>query len=220
MEMWADFAAPLKFHPEARTVHRLRPAFTLAHAAMESAAQALWVLSAKGLLECLNRHVTLLLWDMDEQIKAASTDEAKAELRASRDELLGVIGLTVKDFRPPTYLSLMQSAAAHASQSAPGERLDSAHVTRVWRSSAGAAHGKHWPSDEFTMTVEHNGVDYIVPNPEAMSEALLIADIFVRVGMLRIFDRSARLDEFNPLWKAAMDDLGARITRIDDSESG
>jgi hypothetical protein len=30
--LWADYAAPLKFHAEAETVHTLRPAFTLARA--------------------------------------------------------------------------------------------------------------------------------------------------------------------------------------------
>ena len=40
--LWADHVAPLKFHPEAETVHTFRPAFTLARATIESAAQAIW----------------------------------------------------------------------------------------------------------------------------------------------------------------------------------
>jgi hypothetical protein len=46
--LWADYAAPLKFHPEAETTHTLRPVFTLARAAIEGAAQAIWVLSPKS----------------------------------------------------------------------------------------------------------------------------------------------------------------------------
>lgn len=220
MLMWADYAAPLKFHEEAETVHRLRPALTLARAAIESAAQALWVLSASGLLERASRHVSLVLWDLSQQSKAAMTQEAKDEIKAARAALLASINREEKDFPEPQYLNIIKAAAAFSQKGAPNDPLDAAHVERVWRSSAGAAHGKRWTAIEHMTDMESGGVTYTVPNPESMSAALEIASTFVSFGVFQYADRLGRLDEWKPMWDAAMVDLKGRITLRDDLPEG
>ena len=45
--MWADYVAPLTFHPDAVVHHEARPAQTLARAALESASQAVWVMAGQ-----------------------------------------------------------------------------------------------------------------------------------------------------------------------------
>lgn len=217
MLMWADFAAPLKFHEDAETVHRLRPALTLARAAIESAAQALWVLAASNLTDCANRHVSLVLWDLSQQGKAAMTQDAKNAIKKTRADLLASINRQEKDFPEPQYLNIIKVAAVHAQEAAPKEPLNAAHVERMWRSSAGAAHGKRWTALEHSISLEADGATFTVPNPESMSAALEIATTFISVGMLRYADRLGRIEEFTPLWKGAMTDLRARITLVEDT---
>lgn len=78
---WADFAAPLKFHPEQRTTFTLRPSLTLARAALESSSQGAWLLSSTSMRETIRRHISLIRWDLDEHRKSSS-GEAKEELQA------------------------------------------------------------------------------------------------------------------------------------------
>ena len=56
---WADVQVPLKFHPEQSVEVTLRPSYTLARAALESAAQAVWLMNTTDPLECIRRHRAL-----------------------------------------------------------------------------------------------------------------------------------------------------------------
>ncbi len=58
--MWADHVAPFKFHPDQTVSFTLRPTYTLARAALESAAQVVWLLSTRDPLECIRRHLRLI----------------------------------------------------------------------------------------------------------------------------------------------------------------
>ena len=69
MVMWADFAAPLKFHPDQTTTFTMRPTFALAPAALETAAQAVWLMDTQDPVECVRRHLRLIRWDLSEHRK-------------------------------------------------------------------------------------------------------------------------------------------------------
>lgn len=63
--LWADYVAPLKFLPDSEVTHTLRPAFTLARATIESAAQAIWILSPEEQIDRVRLYVQLATWDLD-----------------------------------------------------------------------------------------------------------------------------------------------------------
>lgn len=87
--MWADFVAPLSFHPDAAVHHEARPAQTLARAALESASQAVWVMASRDPREVLRRHLSLVLADWAEQRKAEVDPERKEALKQQRLVVLG-----------------------------------------------------------------------------------------------------------------------------------
>ncbi len=186
---------------------------------MESAAQAVWVLSAETPRETAVRHVRLLLWDLDEQQKAATTAERKATIRDSRSAFLAFIEQDENDFKAPNYLDVIKGAAKWAADTATDARLeDAAHVERIWRSCAGAAHGKRWPQDELMTTVKHDdGSESVGPDPIAITDALNIADALAAVGGLYLAQRSRRLDEFRSLQALALVAYGDLITPWDDA---
>lgn len=213
--LWADYVAPLKFHPEAETVHTLRPAFTLARATMESAAQAIWVLSPEEQIESVRRYIQLAMWDLSEQAKAAETAEARAEIQARRDETLQDLGLTVRKFNPPRYLDMIRGAAEFLTAGDTTSPMNPDGVERSWRSAAGAAHGKRWPDFEFNDSVEEDGLIYRVPKVEAISDVLQVADKFLSAGVILFAMRAGRMDDFDNLWQEATVRLALRMTTVD-----
>lgn len=208
--LWADYAAPLKFHPEAETVHTLRPAFTLARAVMESAAQVIWVLSPEEVPVRGRRFVQLVLWDLDEQTKAAVGTDAHAELRQQRDAMFAACGGTARTFRPPRYLDMIRGVAEFLNDDDPVDPLTPDRVERVWRSTAGAAHGKQWPEFEFNSRVEvAGGLFSSTPKVAAISEVLKVADKFPSVGVLLFAMSTGHGQNFTELW----DDAEKRLTQ-------
>lgn len=208
--MWADFVAPLNLHPDAVVHHSGRPAQTLARAALESASQAVWVLAAKTAREMARRHVTLVLHDWDEQRKAALDADTKASLQAKRKDTLALLQVAEDEFRAPTYLALVTNAAAEVRTQLPNSELaDPAQVERLWRASAGSAHGKMWPSLELSISHEVEGRTYTYPDATAMTSMLALADRVTAYGVFRFIDRAghepelaARLTETAARWYA------------------
>lgn len=196
--LWADYTMPLPTTSETQVVIRYRPALTMARAAMESAAQAVWILSATTPREMTERHIRLFLWDLDEQQKAATTAEWKASIREGRSASLAFLGLDDKNFRAPHYIDLIKDAATWAAMVADDDRLDDpVHVERVWRTCAGAAHGKRWPLNELMKEYRRpDGTTALVPDPDVITDALNIADAFASVGALTLAQKSGRADEF------------------------
>jgi hypothetical protein len=80
--VWADIAAPLKFHPEQELTHTLRPAYTLGRAALEASSQAVWMTSGETARECARRHLSLIRWDYTEHRKSLNGDP-KAQQRVT-----------------------------------------------------------------------------------------------------------------------------------------
>jgi hypothetical protein len=150
--MWADNVAPFKFHPEQTVNFTLRPTYTLARAALESSAQAVWILSSADPEECVRRHLSLIRWDLHEHRKSSPTPEHKDRCRDRESDLLARVSssFTEEEVRPPNgYLAVLQSACE------PNDLdLDAITVERLWRAASGAAHGMYWPNLELqTLTI-------------------------------------------------------------------
>jgi hypothetical protein len=214
--LWADYAAPLKFHPESETVHTLRPAFTLARAAIESAAQVIWALAPEEPSEFGRRFFQLVLWETSEQAKAAATPETRAEHRTRLNEMLSVFGQTTRTFKPPKYLDLVRFAAEFLTDGDSTSPMSPDRIERIWRSAAGAAHGKQWPEYELSDREDAgDGLYYSTPKIEAISEVLEIASKFLSAGVILFAIRAGRQEDFDDLWREATTRLAERITTID-----
>jgi hypothetical protein len=218
--MWADFAAPLKFHEEQVVIHALRPAQALARAAAESAAQAVWIMAADGPIEAVHRHLTLVLHDLDEQRKAVVGDEKTrlAETRKKAIEDLAKV-TSVDDLKtPPSYLRLMREASGEVI--AKGSTVDFPKTTddaeRIWRASAGAMHGKRWPSLEQTIELPNeNGQLVMVPDPEAISKALKLADGITTYGILRFADYSGHGTNIAEMLDNSLTELAKKLPLLE-----
>ncbi len=103
MVMWADFAAPFKFHPDQTTNFAMRPAYALARAALESAAQAVWLLNTADPVECIKRLLRLIRWDLEEHRKSQSDPRWKAKVRQRDRTLIERVAKVAKEeeLRPP-----------------------------------------------------------------------------------------------------------------------
>lgn len=219
MTLWADYAVPLKYNPETVLVHTLRPVFTLARAAIESAAQAIWMLSPEEPGVRATRYITLATWDLNEQLKAAVDEEAIAELRGRRDSIFAALGTTARTFRPPKYLDLIREVTEFLELDEPSAMTSANDVERVWRSAAAAAHGKLWPDLELhNRTQVGNGLFSSVPKIDAISEVLKVADSFLSAGVALFAIHADRMDEYSALWNEASQRLRSEMTLADDSD--
>ncbi|ALJ18422.1 hypothetical protein [Microbacterium sp. No. 7] len=217
MMLWSDHVAPLKFHLEATIVHTLRPSLTLARAAMESAAQAIWILSPAEPIESARRYIMLGLADLTEQMKAADQPDEKLRLRHTLNECFETLGLTARTFKAPRYIDMVRAASTFLGQDAEEQAqqpwMDPDRVERLWRSAAGAAHGKQWPEQEYSNVEEEpGGIEYLVPNHIAMAEIVDVAEKFLSAGVILLAIRSGRRDEWQSLWDTATARLEAEIT--------
>lgn len=177
LALWADHAAPLKYHPEHVVRHDLRPVQTLARAAIEAAAQAVWVMGGSSAKECATRHLRLVRWDIEEQRKAAPESEKQRFKDADAELLKRVSGDSQAQEwkRLTTYLEVLRWAAKDIG-------YDPDEAETLWRASSGAAHGKRWPA----LALQHviRGEEYEpgqhrtirVPDPKAMTVVLQLAE--------------------------------------------
>lgn len=213
--MWADYVAPLTFHPDAVVHHEARPAQTLARAALESASQAVWVMASRDPREVLRRHLSLVLADWAEQRKAEVDPERKADLKQQRLDLLNILerhGVKVDD---PSYLTLVTAAAAEVRTNLSDSDLgDPAQVERLWRASAGSAHGKMWPSLELRGSVELDGRPFSFPDADAMSAILVLANRVTQYGVFRFIDYAGHEPQLAERLRATSLRWYARIPKV------
>ncbi len=192
--LWADYAAPLKFHEDHVVNFTLRPAYTLARAAIESSAQAIWLTNTREPRECIRRHLCLIRWDLEEHRKSKSDSAAKDVIRGYDARLLERVSseFQAKDIQPPkSYLEVIQAACT-----ADELDLDAKTAERLWRAASGAAHGKYWPTIELQQT--HVGKEYEpghfrsvqLPDTLGMAEVLRAAEVMFTYGVLRFADYS------------------------------
>ncbi|MGV8912141.1 MAG: hypothetical protein ACOH14_05930 [Rhodoglobus sp.] len=222
--MWADYVAPLTFHPDAIAHHDARPAQTLARAALESASQAVWVMSSLNPREVLRRHLSLVLADWAEQRKAEIDPERKAKLKQQRLNLLEILESHDVKVDDPSYLTLVTEAAHEIRTNLSDSDLgDPAQVERLWRASAGSAHGKMWPSLELRVSAEVDGRQISFPDADAMSAILVLADRVTQYGVFRFIDYAGhepqlaeRLRETSLRWYARIPKLAGAPERLED----
>ncbi len=187
--MWADHVAPFKFHDEQVVNFSLRPTFTLARAALESAAQAVWLLSAEGPVECVRRHLCLIRWDIAEHRKSAADAAHKERCRQRDADLLARVAsrYTEDELAPPNgYLDVLKHACLPVDLA-----LNAADIERLWRAASGAAHGKYWPNLELQRTVV--GVEFepghfralTLPDSAAMVEVIEAANAMSQYAALK-----------------------------------
>ncbi|WP_148077102.1 hypothetical protein [Nocardioides aurantiacus] len=187
---WANVTAPLVVHADEPVDHDFRPVQTLSRAAVESAAQAVWILGGNSREEAARRHLCLIRWDISEQRKSLPV-EHKHKMTAVDDALLARVSArwTAEQLRPPTYLDVIRSSCRTI-------KRDPAEAEALWRASAGSAHGKRWPSlalRNYTVGEEYQPGQHrtqAIPDPEAMTAVLKLADGFVTWGVQKFLEWS------------------------------
>lgn len=216
--MWADFAAPYKFHAEQEIHHNLRPVQALSRAALESSSQAVWIMAGGSARECARRHLTLVLHDLEEQRKAALDADERADLAGRRQTIVDNLEsvTSVKELLTfPSYLSLIQSATrevrAKGSRDLPPEN----EIIRIWRAAAGAMHGRHWPGEELQIEVATGDTYSRVPDPEAITRALKLADDVTTYGVLRFADFIGSASSIASLLMESFETLAGKITLLE-----
>lgn len=150
--LWADVVAPFKFHPDHEVTSQQRPPYTLARAAMEAAAQAVWMLDTAEPRECIRRHLSLIRWDLQEHKKSKLDLEEKRAVQGVEDDLVRRVSevFTGVEIRPPAgYLWVVRQACA-----ADGVDVDADEAERLWRAASGSAHGMYWPTRDLRQLVE------------------------------------------------------------------
>ena len=179
--MWADFATPLRWHPEQVLHIEYRPAYTIARAAMEASAQAVWMLGAPDAVECVRRHLCLVRWDLEEHRKSKPEGSAdKVAIEQEDAELVRRVAGVLSESEiatPGGYLNLFRKVCA-----IPDFDQGIDEVEQLWRSASGAAHGKLWVGKELQMDAPGSpGVK--VADPAGIDEALRLATYFVSYGV-------------------------------------
>ena len=190
---WADWVAPLKFHPEQETNFSLRPAYTLGRAGLESAAQAVWMLETTSPLECIRRHICLMRWDLQEHRKSKLDQTEKDVIKAREAELVHRVSAVFSDEEvraPDGYLSVIRAAAETAQLS-----LEPNETERLWRAASGVAHGKYWPTRDLQRAAIAENPDgsptdreMLVPDTKVMAELVSAAFRMTQFGALRYAD--------------------------------
>lgn len=184
---WADVAMPLSFASDHVVRHTLRPVFTLSRAAIESAAQAVWLLCAPDPVECARRHLSLIRWDYDEHRKSAVGDDAlRRRVTEAEERLLERTTSVFEDSqtKKPSLLAVIREAAAAV-------EMDPDRAERIWRASSGVAHGKAWPSNALQSVYPLSEYEpghfrtLKVPDPDRMTEVLQAADKLTSFAVLQ-----------------------------------
>lgn len=187
----AQSLAPLEFAEGSRVRLFPRALFTLGRAAIESAAQAAWILAPRAARERAERHVRLLYTDFGEQAKCATAagEMKSAEVARDRQESLVARLVNSLDERAirsgaPSYLDVVRSAAPRVDRSP-------ADLEVVWRTASAAAHGKGWfvyATHDVVVGEEYEPGHFraiSIPREEALADVLGIAAKLAHVTVLR-----------------------------------
>lgn len=137
LAVWSNIVAPLVFVEGSTVASPPRPYFALARAAIESASQAAWVLAPEASAGRLERHLRLLVGNLEEMrktaIKTPGADPQEVDGRI--DHIHRRASGPVQ--RAPTYLDMVRAGAQLG-----GLAADDAEI--LWRTASAAAHGKSW----------------------------------------------------------------------------
>lgn len=232
MLLWASHVAPLSFHPDTEVTHTFRPVQTLSRAAVESAAHALWVMDQNTVQGCVQRHLSVVLDDSQQQRKAALGSRRKGYLKEAESLLLERAEAAVGEIhidRFPGYMAIVKQAASivAAKGSADTDLADPAVVERLWRASTGSAHGKRWPAMELQFVRPEREIAPGIfetsrtPDPDAITKILNLTNSVLSYGVFRFADYSGYEPDLPAIIGAAQQRLSKKIPRrtdISDSE--
>jgi hypothetical protein len=144
--MWADHHAPLSFNPVGKVLIRPRPVQSLARATLESAAQAVWVMTADNPHDLVVRHLRLMHGDYVEQKKAFRLHGDRVDLAEEQlSKFKQRVGTSFDEstvFKDVTYLATIRGAAE--ALSGIGKPLSPDETEYVWRLASASTHGKRW----------------------------------------------------------------------------
>jgi hypothetical protein len=210
--VWANIVAPQQVFEGMVVSNPPRPYFTLARGALESAAQAVWVLDQEASGERVHRHLGLLYHDLRQMalaFEAASDDRAPAvrERMKAVGERVGDIDVfaAIKN-REPKYSTMVGECAGALG-------MEHAELEVLWRGASAAAHGKNWfRRVGYTAEVddEYEPGYYRVmlqPDPAAITRLVTAAARLTLHGVLRFIDCAGY--DFSPLEARAMARLRA-----------
>ncbi|MUL58483.1 hypothetical protein FZI96_28155 [Mycobacterium sp. CBMA311] len=187
--LWADIVAPFRFEPDAINHARMRPYLSLARAALESAAHALWLSEVDGPQECLARFLRLMHHDFAFHKKAleadnmdtTAIDQRIVNLKARVDE--HAIPVTLTD-KVPGYERLVRLAATATDH-------DPNRWAYLWQTASGAAHGQNWFGIEthtHTPVAEYEQGHFrtiTIPDPEFITDTVRAASDSLQWGTVR-----------------------------------
>lgn len=87
-------------------------------------------------------------------------------------------------------------------------------VERLWRASAGSAHGKMWPSIELRVSIELDGQPYSFADASAMSAMLVLAKEVTSYGLVLFVDRAGHQSTLGERLTETASSWYARIPKI------
>jgi hypothetical protein len=143
LDVWAEKAVPIQQYEGQVVIHTgFRWPFTLMRAALEGAAQSLWLSGAAHSNEALARLVRMVRHDLGEQEKAWAVMGRDGAPIARRRETHESVAKTLSEFGKdsptlPNMVDLIRSASKSVG-------LDPALYESHWRTCSAAAHGKDW----------------------------------------------------------------------------
>ena len=205
--LWANVVAPQQVYDGMEVQNPPRPYFTLARAALESAAQAVWVLEQETSTDRVHRHLRLLYHDLRQLALALETqDDARvAQVRERMANMeqrtAGVYAFDSITRAEPKYLMIVRECSSAID-------MDPDDLEAVWRGASAAAHGKNWFQHvgyRAEVGEEYEPGYYrvmLTPDPGEITRTVEAAAAMVARGVVR-FVLSAG---YNPaaLWKPAM----------------
>lgn len=191
---WANHAVPLdQYEGQVVVQQGFRWTFTLVRAALEGAAQSMWLTQAKSPQECVAKLIRTVRHDIHEETKAweaLGRDTTRLTLRAGghaeRAEQWAEWGKPAQVL--PGMVDLIRKGAAY-------EGLEPSAPEAMWRVCSAAAHGKDWAIRELQVFTEGHewrpGQYHLTgyPDPERLTRVLEDATEFLNLAMIRYLTR-------------------------------
>ncbi|MHA7263778.1 hypothetical protein ACX80W_11320 [Arthrobacter sp. TMN-37] len=166
----------------------------------------------------------MVVHDFEEQKKAAVGEDRRKTLAKRRVDLIRRNGPVFSEDdvkRFPGYMELVKQVAAvvAAKGAKDAEAYDVDSIERLWRASAGSAHGKRWPSHELQIVLPQE--EFLpgqfntsqMPDPAAITSITELAASLTSYAVLRFADYSGYEPQLSIMMEQARDRLSARITR-------
>lgn len=146
LELFANTVQPLQQFEGMTVRNPPRAYFTLARAATEAAAQALWILEPDDTADRVHRHLRLLFHDLRQfELALRNQDDprheqVRARMKAIGERTAGIYSFGSIKSPEPRYLDMIRDGAL-----AVGRQPD--ELETLWRGASAAAHGKNWFQD-------------------------------------------------------------------------